>query len=133
MFGVILSQILGLSRMVFAMARRGDLPAFLAHVHPEYRVPSAAVLVVGLASAVVAWTGALGFVASAAAFTILVYYGITNLAALRLAPGDRRYNPAVAVFGLVGCGVLALSLPPRVMAIGVGLLVVGVVWKKIKN
>lgn len=32
MLGVILSQLLGLSRMGFAMARRGDLPRFLEQV-----------------------------------------------------------------------------------------------------
>src|SRR5690606_9469973 len=36
MMGVILSQLLGLSRMVFAMARRGDLPRFLEHIDPEH-------------------------------------------------------------------------------------------------
>lgn len=39
MLGVILSQLLGLSRMVFAMSRRGDLPPALNAVHPRYGVP----------------------------------------------------------------------------------------------
>jgi amino acid transporter len=40
MLGVILSQLLGLSRMAFAMARRRDLPALLDQVHPRHAVPS---------------------------------------------------------------------------------------------
>jgi basic amino acid/polyamine antiporter, APA family len=47
MLGVILSQVLGLSRMAFAMARRGDLPAALERVHPRFGVPHRAVLAVG--------------------------------------------------------------------------------------
>jgi len=54
MLGVILSQLLGLSRMSFAMACRGDLPRALQRVDPRYGVPGRAVLVVGIIAAVVA-------------------------------------------------------------------------------
>ena len=86
MLGVAFSQLLGLSRMVFAMARRGDLPVFLAFVHPRHGVPGRAVLLVGVAAAAVAATGTLRVVAAAASCTILVYYGIANVAALRMPP-----------------------------------------------
>lgn len=131
MLGVILSQILGLSRMAFAMARRGDLPSALGQVHPRHGVPSTAVVVVGLVAAAIAATGALATVASAAAFTILIYYFITNMAALRQPLEDRRYHPAVPMFGLAGCALLALSLPPRVMLIGSGVLLAGVLLRLI--
>ncbi|MDX1577734.1 MAG: amino acid permease, partial [Gemmatimonadota bacterium] len=110
MLGVILSQLLGLSRMTFAMARRGDLPRGLAAVHPRHAVPHRAVLVVGLIAAVIAATGALERVVVAAAFTILVYYGIANLSALRLPVEARLYPRFVPWIGLLGCAALALSL-----------------------
>lgn len=47
MLGALLSQILGLSRMVFAMARRGDLPVALGLVDGRSAVPVRAVLFVG--------------------------------------------------------------------------------------
>jgi APA family basic amino acid/polyamine antiporter len=126
MLGVILSQLLGLSRMVFAMARRGDLPRVLAHVHPRYAVPGRAVLAVGAAAALVAATGTLRSVAAAASFTILVYYGIANVAALRMPRRARRYSDLVPGLGGVGCLVLALSLTPRTIATGLVVLLAGV-------
>jgi len=118
MLGVILSQLLGLSRMVYAMARRGDLPGTLAAVDSRRGVPARAAVVVGAVAAIVAATGTLTGVASAAAFAILVYYGLANLAALRLPAGAKRYPRAVAWTGLAGCALLATSLEPRVIAIG---------------
>ena len=126
MLGVILSQILGLSRMVFAMARRADLPPALAAVHPRYGTPHRAVLAVGAAAAIVAAFGTLQTVAAAASFAILVYYGIANLSALRLPPEDRLYPSVVPMAGAIVCAVLALALSPRTILGGVILLVVGV-------
>jgi hypothetical protein len=50
------------------------------------------VLVIGAVAAVVAATGTLRGVASAAAFTILLYYAIANLAAMRM-PRRRSSTP----------------------------------------
>jgi APA family basic amino acid/polyamine antiporter len=129
MLGVVLSQLLGLSRMVFAMARRGDLPRALAHVHGGHQVPGRGVLLVGLIAAVVAGTGTLRGVASAASFTILVYYGIANLAALRMPRAAKLYGNAVPIVGLVSCTVLALSLTLPVVLAGVGVLAAGFVTR----
>jgi basic amino acid/polyamine antiporter, APA family len=129
MLGVILSQVLGLSRMAFAMARRHDLPHALAQVHPVHGVPSRAVVIIGLIAAVVAATGTLASVASAAAFTILVYYWIANLAALRMPPAARRYPDVVAWTGLVSCTLLALALPWSTVAAGLAVLGAGVVLR----
>jgi basic amino acid/polyamine antiporter, APA family len=125
MLGVILSQLLGLSRMGFAMSRRGDLPAFIETVHPRYGVPGRAVLIVGAIAAVVAATGTLRGVASAAAFTILIYYAIANLAALRMPRDLKLYHDAVAAVGLISCVVLALSLTLPVVLTGLGVLAGG--------
>jgi APA family basic amino acid/polyamine antiporter len=125
MLGVILSQLLGLSRMAFAMARRGDLPRFLAHVHPKHGVPGRAVLVIGAVAAAVAATGTLAGVAAAASFTILIYYGIANLAALRMPREAKLFSDAVPVFGLVACSLLALALAPRTILVGLVTLAVG--------
>jgi basic amino acid/polyamine antiporter, APA family len=125
MLGVILSQLLGLSRMAFAMARRGDLPRVLGHVHPRFQVPGPAVLVIGGLAAIVAATGTLRAVASAASFTILVYYGIANVAAMRMPRDAKLYGDYVPLVGLVGCTVLALSLTPPVIIAGSAVLVAG--------
>jgi basic amino acid/polyamine antiporter, APA family len=62
---VLLSLIVGVSRTAFSMAANRDLPAFLAAVHPRYRVPHRAELAVGLivasVAAVVDIRSAIGF------------------------------------------------------------------------
>ena len=128
MLGVMLSQVLGLSRMVFAMARRGDLPRGLATVDESSATPRRAVLLVGGAAAIVAGTGTLAGVAAASAFTILIYYGIANVCALRMARQQKLFADAVPWLGLVCCVLLALALPRTTIVTGslvggVGLLV----------
>lgn len=131
MLGVILSQILGMSRMAFAMGRRADLPRGLSIVHPKYGVPHRAVLLVGTGAALIAATGTLRSVAASASFAILVYYAIANLAALRLPVEDRLYPAAVPAIGVASCVVLALSMRLPAIAIGMGVLLAGVVVRMI--
>lgn len=127
MLGVLLSQILGLSRMVFAMARRGDLPQGLAKVDPGSGVPLRAVLAVGAVAACLAAWGTLNAIAAAASFAILVYYGIANLAALRMPRHAKRFPDFVPAIGLASCAALALSLAPGTVAAGVATLAAGFV------
>jgi APA family basic amino acid/polyamine antiporter len=132
MLGVNFSQILGLSRMVFAMARRGDLPSALAEIRPQSGVPGRAVLLVGGAAALVAATGTLRGVAMAASFTILVYYGITNLAALRMPREAKIYSDAVPIVGLLVCTLLLFALPVVTIVNGVALLLAGVFFRMLR-
>jgi APA family basic amino acid/polyamine antiporter len=127
--GVLLSLLVGVSRTTFAMASERDLPGWLDAVHPSRQVPHRAELVVGAAVvAVVAVAdvrGAIGF----SSFAVLFYYAVANASAFTLT-GDRRRPPrAVPALGLVGCVVLACSLPARSVVGGAVLLVVGaIVW-----
>jgi basic amino acid/polyamine antiporter, APA family len=131
MFGVVLSQLLGLSRMVFAMSRRGDLPVFLSHIDPHDGVPRRAVLLVGGAAALAAATGALEDVASSAAFSILVYYGIANLAALRMQARAKLYSDLVPLFGLFACLLLAFSLTLPTVTMGMAMLLAGFAVRRV--
>ena len=125
MLGVLLSQLFAISRMLFAMARKGDLPRRLGRVHPRCAVPDVAVFVAGLIIVVVTLLGTLQWVVSAATFTILIYYTITNLAALRMPAREKQYPDWIPAFGLTSCIVLAASLRPAAIAGGLGLLAVG--------
>jgi APA family basic amino acid/polyamine antiporter len=113
--------------MVFAMARRGDLPEGLAAVHPRSGAPLRAVLLVGVAAGCLAAWGTLRGIAAAASFAILVYYGIANLAALKMPRAAKRFPDAVPAVGLVSCAALAVSLAPGTMAAGVATLGAGFV------
>jgi APA family basic amino acid/polyamine antiporter len=129
MLGVLLNLLLGLSRVVLAMARRGDLPRSLAHVDADRSSPLRAVLLVGLAVVAIAMFGSVRLSWSFSAFTVLVYYALTNIAALRLPPSRRLYHPAVAVAGLVGSGGLAFFVEWRVCAAGLAVLGAGLLGR----
>ncbi len=131
MFGVLLSQIVGISRMMFAMARRRDLPAFLEHVTEKHAVPSYGIILTGMVIIFLAIFGTLQFVVSAAAFTILIYYGIANICALKLAKENKLYPKWVAILGLTFCIALAISLPPVTIVAGLIVLVVGFIARGI--
>jgi len=122
--GVLLNLLLGLSRVVLAMARRGDLPRVLGHIDQSGRTPWPAVLVMGAVVTALAAIGDIRITWSFSAFTVLLYYSLTNLAALALPPGARLYPPWIAWAGLAGCLVVAFQLESAVWSIG--LLVLGV-------
>lgn len=123
--GVLLSLIVGVSRTTFAMAAQGDLPAYFARVHPRYRVPHRAELVVGILVAVLVALADLPSAIGFSAFTVLTYYAITNAAALRLSQSERRWPRSIAGLGLVGCVLLAFSLPRASVISGSLVLVLG--------
>ncbi|MBK9155843.1 MAG: amino acid permease [Chloracidobacterium sp.] len=131
MFGVLLSQIVGISRMMFAMARRRDLPDFLGHVSNKHAVPAIGIILTGGVILVLAVFGTLEFVISAASFTILIYYGIANICALRLAKKDKIYPKWISATGLIFCSALAISLPWIVVGTGLATLAVGFMFRMI--
>jgi APA family basic amino acid/polyamine antiporter len=127
--GVLLSLTVGVSRTTFAMARNGELPRYLAAVHPRNKVPhlaeaTVAVLVIALVLAV-DLRGAIGF----SSFTVLAYYAIANASAWTLGDDRRRWPRWLAALGLVGCAALALSLPLPSVVSGAGVLALAAaVW-----
>jgi basic amino acid/polyamine antiporter, APA family len=129
MLGVLLSQVMGISRMMFAMARRRDIPGLLDHVHPRYGVPDRGILLTGAILLLVVLFGTLQTIIAGAAFTILLYYAIANLAALRMAPSDRLFPNWVPVLGFISCLGLAATLQFNVIASGLLLLAAGFVWR----
>lgn len=129
--GVLLNLILGLSRMLLAMARRRDMPAFLAQINQSGTSPVPAVLTVGLAIALLSLVGNVKSTWSFSAFTVLVYYGITNLAALRLSQSDRLYPKGLSLAGLLACFFLAFWVEWQIWLVGLGLIALGLAWHAI--
>jgi APA family basic amino acid/polyamine antiporter len=128
MLGVLLNLLLGLSRVLLAMSRRGDMPRGLARLDGEHASPRRAVVVVGAIIMVLASTGSVKATWSFSAFTVLVYYALTNLAALRLPAESRLYPPWVPASGLVCCLGLAFWVEAGIWLAGLGLIAVGLVW-----
>ena len=131
MLGVLLSQIIGLSRMMFAMARRADLPWFLERTNRKTGVPDVGVLLAGAVIILLSIFGTLQIVVSAAAFTILLYYSIANIAALRLSGENKLYPKWIAILGLLSCLLLAASLPLSTIVTGTVLLIGGLIMRPV--
>lgn len=128
MLGVLLNLLLGLSRVLLAMGRRGDMPRVLGSLNAAGTTPTAAVIVVGIAIAGLALIGNVRTTWSFSAFTVLIYYALTNLAALQLPPSDRLYPRWIAWAGLAACLFLAFWVDWQIWLVGLGLIGVGLVW-----
>jgi basic amino acid/polyamine antiporter, APA family len=119
--GSLLALILGVSRTTLAMARDRYLPHRLATVHPRFNSPYLAEIAVGVVVAVLAAVvdvrGAIGF----SSFAVLLYYAIANASAMTLR------GKVIPVAGLVGCVVLAFSLPVSSVLTGVVVVAIGAV------
>jgi APA family basic amino acid/polyamine antiporter len=129
MLGVLLNLILGLSRVLLAMARRGDAPGALSSIDEARSSPTAAVIAVGAVIGLLVLIGDVKTTWSFSAFTVLVYYAITNLAALRLPAEHRRFPRWIAAAGLAGCLGLAFWVEWRIWAVGLLVIGAGFVWR----
>ena len=135
--GVLLSLLAGVSRTIFAMASNADLPRPLAAVSRRSKVPHYAEIAVALVVVAVVSLADVRVAIGFSSFCVLIYYAIANVAALTLRGAIPRI--ALAAFGLVGCAVLAFSLPPRSVIAGATVLVVGIGvyaaqrWKRAKE
>lgn len=125
MLGVLLNLVLGLSRVVFAMARRGDMPGMFAKVQASTSTPALAVIAVGVAIALLSLLGSVKTTWSFSAFTVLVYYALTNLSAVRLSENERLYPRFIPWVGLCSCLFLAFWVEPVVWMAGLGVIAVG--------
>ncbi len=121
MLGVLLNLLLGLSRVLLAMGRRGDMPRGTQNIRIS-------VLTCGAVTLLLAITGSVKTTWSFSAFTVLIYYSVTNAAALKLPPDARLYPRFLAWGGLIACVFLAFSLEQNIWLPGIGALVIGLLW-----
>ena len=125
------SDLLGVSRVAFAMGRQGDLPASLTRLG-AHRNPWRSVLFVGAVAIVVAAFAPFEQAVAVSSFGTLLYYTVTNLSALRLHPEQRMFPVALAAAGLVGCIGLAFSLAPVDVAVGLAILAAGLLLRGVR-
>ncbi len=128
MLGVLLNLILGLSRVLLAMGRRRDVPRIFARLNSGETTPYVAVVVVGVAIALLVLIGDVKTTWSFSAFNVLIYYAITNFAALQLSPEERLYPQWLGWVGLASCLFLAFWVEQQIWLVGLGLIIVGLIW-----
>ncbi len=127
-----LSDLLGVSRVAFAMGRESDLPQGLAKLGGD-KNPWRSVIFVGAITLVVAAFAPLETAVAVSSFGTLLYYSITNVSALKLPGAQRRFPRALAVAGLVGCLGLAFALPSEYVLIGLVILAVGLAFRTLSQ
>ena len=127
MLGVLLNLVLGLSRVLLAMGRRGDMPPAVARVRGA--TPRTAVFAVGAAILGLVLIGDVRVTWSFSAFTVLIYYALTNLAALRLPPERRLFPQIIPALGLAGCLGLAFWVERGIWLAGLGVIALGLLWR----
>ncbi len=123
---VLMTTLLGLSRVSFAMARNQDLPHFFMKLHPKYSVPYNAILVFGLIMTIFAVFTDLTRAIAISNFASLLYYAIANYAALKLE--KPTYPRMVPVLGLITCILLLFFLARDAWIIGSIVILAGIAY-----
>jgi APA family basic amino acid/polyamine antiporter len=131
MLGVLLNLILGLSRVLLAMGRRRDMPSLFARLNRSQTTPVWSVLMMGIVIAGLVLIGNIKTTWSFSAFTVLIYYALTNLSALRLPAKERLFPAWISALGLLSCLFLAFWVDRKTWIIGVILLAAGLAWHAI--
>jgi basic amino acid/polyamine antiporter, APA family len=130
---VLLTTIMGISRIVFAMARNHDLPAALSMISPRFGTPHYAIGITGAFMIAAILLADLTLVVAVSTFAMLIFYFIANLAALRLPRPYRRYPQMVPATGAVTCAGLAVFLGINSWIIGLIGLFVGIAWYRMRQ
>ena len=127
--GTLIVLIAGIGRTSLAMGRNGDLPRWLAAVHPRYQVPHHAELAVAVVVCALVLTSDLRGVIGFSSFGVLTYYAIANASAFTQPVSDRRWPRALNALGVLGCAVLAFTLPIGAVASALGIFAVGLLGR----
>lgn len=92
------------ARYIYTMAEDGALPAFLGKIHPKYKTPHVAVIVVGIINFILIATGSINYIASVSLISLAVCYMIGCISYLGL---KKKYpdmkRPYKAPLGKIGC------------------------------
>ena len=132
---VLLTSILGVSRMAYSMSMRNDLPSALSRLHSRFFTPNYAILVSGVLMAVLVLFVDLNRVVAISTFALLFNYSITNVAAFKLKNGSgwRRFVP---LLGLATCLLLLAFIflaSTDAWIIGVVFLVAGTAYYAVRK
>jgi amino acid transporter len=130
-YSTVSGDLLNTPRVIFASARDGNLPRFLAKVHPTYHTPYRAIIFFAAVILTFALSGTFKPLAVVASGSILLVYVGVCLAVIRVrrrdglpAPGNFRlpFGPLVPILSLAFIGWLLSSLT-REEALGLVVLV----------
>lgn len=133
---VLLTAILGVSRMAYAMARRKDLPQALSRLHPKYNTPHLSIWIIGSIMILLVISVDITKVIAISNFALLFYYALANVSALRLKAHNRMYPKIVPFLGAISCVALlifTLFTLPQAWILGAATLAVGILYYQLKK
>jgi APA family basic amino acid/polyamine antiporter len=107
---VLLTSILGVSRMAYAMARRNDMPPVLGRLHPKRNTPYYSIWITGGLMTMLVLTIDLTKAVAISTFALLFYYSLANVSALRLKVEKRRFPRLVPILGAASCFALLVFI-----------------------
>jgi basic amino acid/polyamine antiporter, APA family len=129
---VLLTNLIGLSRVAFAMARNAQLPKSIAKVSSRFGTPYVSILAMGAILTVLAFVLDLKQAAAITSFSLLCVHLTVNVSAINLR--RRRADaakfrvplyPLIPSLGLVSCLILMFSLPQEAWIVAAGVVIAG--------
>jgi len=105
---VLLTGIMGVSRMAFSMSRRDDLPKALNMLSGRFGTPYVSIWIIGIVMALLAYFVDLTGVVVVSTFSLLFWYVLVNLSAFRLKCEKRICPRWLPILGLSTCILLLL-------------------------
>lgn len=140
-YGYLSAKILGMPRVTFALAERGDFPKAFAAVHPRFHTPYVSILVFAALIWAFALSGEFEWNVTLSAVARLLYYGVC-CAALpvlrRKQPGDARFRLSAGNFlagiAVILCAALVTRVDFRQSVILLATIAVGLLnWVVVRN
>jgi APA family basic amino acid/polyamine antiporter len=127
-YGYLSANILGFPRMLFALAQEGDVPAFMARVHPKFHTPHIAIVVLSGCALAFSLAGGFQWNIAISAISRLIYYAsvcaaLPILRRRKEVPEAQFRLPMGNIFSLLAIAVSLLLFPKLDSG---GLLVMGV-------
>jgi APA family basic amino acid/polyamine antiporter len=128
---VLLTAILGVSRMMFSMSRRSDLPKALSKVHKRFCTPYISIWTIGIAMTLLVLFFDLANVVAVSTFALLFWYIFANLSAFKLKVENRLYPKFLPIIGLVTCltlFIVVFFVARNAFYIGLAFLAAGTIY-----
>jgi len=134
----VLGLVIYLSRIIYGIAKEGSLPKFLTLVHPKYKTPWAAIILVAVFSILFLFLGDIVATASLATFSTLTAFIAVNLAVIRLrkydirrkfkVPMNFRNLPIPSLLGILLCCFMLSNVTLDVFKIGLLIILAGLIY-----
>ena len=121
---VLITNLIGSSRVAFAMARNGQIPKSIARVSSRFGTPYVSILAMGVLLTILVSVLDLKQTVAITSFAILATHLTVNLSAINLRkkiPNSTKFKvpfyPLIPSLGIVSCIILMFSLPQESLVI----------------